>query len=101
MKSTYHRLPLILASLLALTACAAKPPKPAPAPAARSGEEMIRESQGIAQMGERWLSGKKKVEHGEEMVREGQARISEGQREIEEGRRVMKESESGYQGIKK
>ena len=61
---------------------------------------MLRESQGLAELGERWLSGKKKVEQGEEMVRDGQARIAEGQRQIDEGRRIMKESEAGYHGIK-
>lgn len=88
-------------AILGVTACSSQPPKQVSAPQpTRSGEEMLRESQGIAQLGERWLSGKKKVEAGEELIRQGQATITEGQRQIDEGRRIMKESEAGYHGIK-
>ncbi len=84
-----------------LLGCASAPPKPQEAPKIKSGEQMLRESQGMAQLGERWLEGKKKVEQGEELVREGQAKIDEGQRMIEDGKKIMRESEEGYMGIKK
>ncbi|NJD06747.1 MAG: hypothetical protein FIA97_09665 [Methylococcaceae bacterium] len=85
--------------LVVLAACST-PPKPAPAPA-QSGDQMLRESEGIARMGQRWLDGKKKVEEGEEMIRKGQATIDSGQRLVGEGRRIMQESEAGYQGLRK
>lgn len=86
---------------LLLQACASHTPPPEGAPKIKSGEQMLRESQGLAQMGERWMEGQKKVQQGEELVRQGQAKIEEGERLIEEGKNIMKESEEGYQGIKK
>ena len=101
MKNAIKPLVIFLLFVVELTGCASKPARPVPvAPQARSGEEMLRESQGLAQLGERWLSGKKKVEAGESLVRQGQTMIQEGERQIEEGRRIMKESEAGYHGIK-
>lgn len=93
--------PLFCATLL--SACASKPPAAPPkeAPKLKSGELMLMESQGLAQMGERWMEGQKKVQQGEEMIRQGQIKIDEGQRIVEEGRKIMKESEEGYQTIKK
>jgi len=94
-------MPLFGAALL--TACASKPPAPpkVEAPKIKSGEQMLLESQGMAQMGERWMEGQKKVQQGEEMVRQGQATIDQGQRLIEEGRKIMQESEDSYQSIRK
>lgn len=83
-----------------LPGCATTPP-PKEAPQPRSGEQMLRESQGMAHLGERWMEGKKKVQQGEELVRQGQVKISEGERLIEEGTKVMRESEEGYQGLKR
>lgn len=95
------RIAFALVPLCLLSGCST-PPKPAPAaPQVQSGEQMLRESQGIAQMGQRWMDGKKKVEEGEELVRKGQATIDSGQRLIDEGRRIMKDSEAGYQGLRK
>jgi hypothetical protein len=67
----------------------------------QSGEQMLQESEGIARMGQRWMDGKNKVQEGEELVRKGQATVDSGQRLIDEGRRIMKDSETGYQGLRK
>jgi len=95
---------LVLASTLALTACASKPAEPPPvvlAPKIKSGEQMLLESQNLAKYGERWKQGQQTVQEGEEAVRQGRAKVEEGQRLIEEGNRIMRESEEAYQGIKK
>ncbi len=65
-----------------------------------SGEQMLRESQGIANLGDRWKKGKKLVDRGNILVREGQNKIDEGNRMIEEGERLKRESEESYKGIK-
>ena len=54
-----------------------------------SGDQMLRESQGMAQLGGRWQQGKQMVEHGQEMQRQGQAKIDEGRALIEEGRQHL------------
>lgn len=92
--------PLSAALFVACASKAPAPPKPE-APKLKSGEQMLMESKGLAQMGERWLEGQKKVQEGEEMVRQGQLKIDEGERLIEEGRKIMRESEELYQTIKK
>jgi hypothetical protein len=66
-----------------------------------SGETMLRESEGIASLGERWKSGKQLVDRGNAMVSEGEAKIEEGNRLISEGNKVIKESEQNYKTIKK
>jgi hypothetical protein len=66
-----------------------------------SGETMLRESQGIASLGERWKSGKQLVERGNTMVNEGEAKIEEGNRLISEGNKIIRESEEHYKNIKK
>jgi hypothetical protein len=85
--------------ILALSGCASEP-APAPQPII-SGEEMLRESQGIASLGDRWKKGKRLVDRGNGLVAEGQNKIDEGRRLIEEGERVMRESEETYKNIKK
>ena len=92
---------LIAASLL--TGCASEPAAPpAVVPEKNvSGDQMLRDSQGIAQLGSRWQEGKQMVENGENLVRAGQAKIDEGRRLIEEGQKIMRESEEGYKNIKK
>ena len=85
---------------LFLIGCASEPvPTPKPEPII-SGETMIRESQGIASLGDRWKSGKQMVDRGTEMVDEGEAKIAEGNRLITEGNKVIRESEETYKGIK-
>lgn len=81
--------------------CASEPvPVAAPEPIL-SGDEMLRESQGIASLGDRWKKGKQLVERGNNLVHEGQNKIDEGKRMIEEGEKVMRESEEHYKDIKK
>jgi len=86
-------------ALILLAGCASSPaPEPAPI---LSGEEMLRESQGIANLGDRWKKGKQLVDRGNVLVREGQSKMDEGKRMIEEGEKVMLESEENYKNIKK
>lgn len=93
-------LPLMAAAVLA--ACASdKLPPPAAPPQPLSGEQMLRESHGLAQLGQRYMEGETLVRKGEDLVRQGQARITEGERLIEQGRNIMKESEQGYGALKK
>lgn len=93
---------LILISLpVLILGCASEP---APAPKVEpiiSGDTMIRESQGIASLGERWQKGKQMVERGTAMVDEGEAKIAEGNRMIAEGNKIIRESEENYKSIKK
>ena len=65
-----------------------------------SGEQMLRESQGIASLGDRWKKGKQLVEKGDALVREGKSKIDEGNRMIQEGERIKLESEESYKNIK-
>jgi hypothetical protein len=80
--------------------CASEP-VPEPKPEAVSGDTMIRESQGIANLGERWQEGKRMVDSGNAKVSEGEAKITEGKRMIEEGNKIISESEEHYKSIKK
>jgi hypothetical protein len=93
------RLSLAIASLpLLLIGCAGdQPPPPSPI---LSGDQMMRESQGMAQLGSRWQQGKRMVEQGENLQVEGQAKIDEGRRMTEEGQKIMRESEESYKNIK-
>jgi hypothetical protein len=84
---------------LFLGGCASEP-VPVAAPIL-SGEQMLSESQGIANLGDRWKKGKQMVERGNLLVREGQNKIDEGNRMIEEGEKIKSESEEGYKNIKK
>lgn len=81
--------------------CAGEPPlQPKAEKAVFSGEQMLRDSQGIAQLGSRWQEGKHMVENGQNLQRQGQAKIDEGRTLIEEGQKIMRESEDGYKNIK-
>lgn len=91
--------PAIACIILVISGCASEP-APTPAPII-SGEEMLRESQGIASLGDRWKKGKEMVDRGNRLVAEGQSKINEGKRMIEEGEKVMLESEENYKNIKK
>lgn len=87
---------------LQIMGCASKPvePPPQPQPKLVSGEQMLRDSQGIAQLGGRWQEGKQMVDKGQAMQRQGQAQIDQGQTLINEGQKIMQESEEGYKNIK-
>jgi hypothetical protein len=91
----------ILIPVSLLVASCASEPAPAPKQELLSGEAMLRESQGMANLGERWNSGKQLVERGTTMVREGEAKITEGNRLIDEGNKIIRESEEHYKNIKK
>lgn len=88
---------------LVLLGCAAEPvvvaPEPAPEPIL-SGEQMLRESQGIASLGDRWKKGKQLIDQGNVLVSEGRNKIAEGNRLIVEGERIQRESEESYKNIK-
>ncbi|MDD4915530.1 MAG: hypothetical protein PHW13_10920 [Methylococcales bacterium] len=94
---TTFSLPLLLAG------CASKPVEAPPVPAAPkivSGDQMFRDSQGIAQLGSRWQEGKQMVDKGQALQRQGQAEIDQGQSLITEGQKIMQESEEGYKNLK-
>ena len=91
--------PVVLPVLM-ITGCATEHPQPAQPIKVISGEQMLRDSQGIAHLSERWKSGKQQVERGNALVREGQAKIDEGNRMIEEGTKIVRESEESYKNIK-
>jgi hypothetical protein len=87
---------------LLLVGCASDPVPAPPAPEPIiSGEQMLRESQGIASLSDRWKKGKQLVDRGNILVREGQNKIDEGNRMIEEGEKIQRESEESYKNIKK
>ncbi len=91
---------LIAAS--ALAACASQPSAPAlPPPKPLSAEQILRESQGMAQIGQRHKEGEDMVRQGQELVRDGQVKEAEGQRLIDAGRKIIMESEQGYGELKK
>ncbi|WAK03947.1 hypothetical protein [Methylobacter sp. YRD-M1] len=97
-KNTGIRRSLAIVSLpLLLAGCASDQPPPAPI---LSGDQMMRESQGMAQLGNRWQQGKRMVEQGQNLQAEGQAKIDEGRRMVDEGQKIMRESEDGYKNIK-
>ena len=79
--------------------CASEPTQP-PAEKILSGEQMLRDSQGIAKLSSRWEEGKQMVERGQNLQRQGQATIDEGRNLIEEGQKIMRESEEGYKSLK-
>ena len=93
---------LSIACLAFLLGGCASDPVPAPVSAPiLSGEQMLRESQGMASLGDRWKKGKQLVDRGNILVREGQNKIDEGNRMIEEGEKIQRESEESYKNIKK
>jgi hypothetical protein len=91
---------LIIACVGLLLGGCASDPAPAPAPTL-SGEQMLSESQGLANLGDRWQKGKQLVDRGNILVHEGQSKIAEGNRLIEEGERIKAESEESYKSIKR
>ncbi len=82
--------------MLSLGGCSSDPiPQPM-----ISDELMLRQSQGIANLGDRWKKGKQLVIRGNILVRDGQSKIDEGNRLIEEGEKIKRESEESYKNIK-
>ncbi len=90
---------LFIACQILLLAGCASDPAPAPDPIL-SGDLMLRESQGMASLGDRWKKGKQLIDRGNILVREGQNKIDEGNRLIEEGQKIQRESEESYKNIK-
>ena len=76
------------------------PPPVSAAPKIVSGDQMLRDSQGIAQLSSRWQDGKQMVDKGQALQRQGQAEMDQGQTLINEGQKIMRESEEGYKTIK-
>ena len=98
------RLILTLSSLLLallVSGCASEPTAPPAQEKILSGDQMLRDSQGIAQLGSRWQEGKQMVDNGQALQRDGQLKIDKGRAMIEEGQKIMRESEEGYKTIKK
>ena len=85
---------------LLIGGCGSEPVRVATPEPILSGDLMLRESQGIASLGDRWKKGKSLVERGNILVREGQIKIDEGNRMIEEGEKIKRESEESYKNIK-
>lgn len=86
---------------LLVSACASERPVAVmPVAPVLSGDQMLRESEGIAHLSNRWKSGKQLVEQGNLMVRDGQAKVDEGNRLVDEGTKIMRESEESYKNIK-
>lgn len=92
----------VIVLTLMMAGCASEPAVPTKPTAEKilSGEQMLRDSQGIAQLGSRWQEGKQMVERGQVMQRDGQIKIDEGRSLVEEGQKIMRESEEGYKNIK-
>jgi len=95
--STLRLNPTLAGLIVLLSACSSDPITPAPA---LSDEQMLRESQGIANLGDKWKKGKQLVVRGNVLVREGQGKIDEGNRLIEEGEKMKRDSEESYRNIK-
>jgi hypothetical protein len=90
-----------LIPLIAIAGCASDPIPPTPqAPKPFSGEQILRESQGMAALGQRFKDGEAMVTNGEKQVEQGNQLVAEGRRMISEGRRIMQEAEKGYGDIK-
>ena len=66
-----------------------------------SGEQMISESQRLANLGDRWKKGKDLIDHGTILAREGQNNIDEGNSLIQEGEQIQHESEESSGVLKK
>jgi hypothetical protein len=90
-----------IVGLSLLSACASDEPLPSPKPTPLSGEQILRESQGMAQLGERYKQGESLMHEGESQVDQGKKLMAEGQRMIADGKRIMREAEQGYGEIKK
>ncbi|MBS3964372.1 MAG: hypothetical protein KGZ80_07740 [Methylomonas sp.] len=101
MKYRQHSIAIALPVALLLTACASDPVPPPAVNPILSGEQMLRASQGIAQLGARWQEGKDMVDRGQALQRDGQLKIEQGRNLVEEGEKIMRESEEGYKDIKR
>ncbi|NOT10932.1 MAG: hypothetical protein HOP23_03700 [Methylococcaceae bacterium] len=97
---TIGRYSTIVCITVILIGCASEPATISAPPTLLSGEEMLRESQGIANLGDRWKKGKQLVDRGNVLVQEGQNKMDEGKRMIADGEKVMRESEENYKNIK-
>ncbi|MDT4332259.1 hypothetical protein ACQE3E_20060 [Methylomonas sp. MED-D] len=91
--------PAIFLTAATLSGCAGEPAKPA-REKILSGDQMLRDSQGIAQLGSRWQEGKQMVERAEIIQRDAQGKLEEARRMMEEGQKIMRESEEGYKNLK-
>ena len=104
MKNHYTIRPNLTFACLAilLVGCASEPvPVTVQAPTpVLSGEQMLSESQRLANLGDRWKKGKDLVDRGNNLVREGRNKIEEGNRMIQEGEQVQRESEESSSNIK-
>jgi hypothetical protein len=87
--------------VILMSGCASEPAPPPSQEKILSGEQMLRDSQGIAQLGSRWQEGKQLVEKGQAMQRDGQLQIDQGRAMVQECQKIMLESEEGYKSIKK
>ena len=91
---------LSLVGFFVLSGCGAETPIVKPTPKPLSGEQIIRESQGMAQLGQRHNEGESLIKSGEDMIAQGNQMVAEGQRKISEGKRIIQESEQGYGAFK-
>lgn len=89
---------LLLMSLI--TGCASEPVAMPIPEKSISGDQMQRDSEGIAKLGKRWQEGKSLVERGQNMEREAQKNLESARDMISEGQKIMRESEEGYKSIK-
>lgn len=96
-----HTISSISLVLLVAGCASSKPVEPPAEPKIFSGDQMLRDSQGIAQLGSRWQEGKQMVDKGQALQRQGQSAIDQGQSLIDEGQKIMRESEEGYKTLKK
>ena len=86
---------------LILSGCASDPAPVIVQAPILSGEQMINESQRLANLGDRWKKGKDLIDRGTTLTREGQNKIDEGNRMIQEGQQIQHESEESSTAIKK
>lgn len=93
-------LSITTASLLVVGCASERPVQPPQAAPIISGEQMLRDSQAMAHLNERWKSGKQMVDRGNALIREGQAKIDEGNRLVDEGTKIVNESTESYKNIK-
>jgi len=84
----------ILAAAVLMSGC---PMQPKPL----SADQLMKESQGMAQLSQRHRQGEDMVKRGQDLVKDGQAKQTEGQRLIDEGQRIIQESEQGYEQLRR